>query len=156
MPELFTQDYAGSPDDFPILDIEMLISEGLPDAILSKFRVLCDTGSNGELSLTTDQAENLTLKFGKRKNIVPTRNFLADNSVVYSNEYQVTLTFKGQKMPAIVSVIDPKTRRPATEKELKEIESEEVIGILGRGIMDKYLVAFDGLATPKKFSFSTE
>lgn len=155
MSEIFTENYAKTGDgDYPLLDVEMLIAEGLKDSTLAKFKALCDTGSTGWITLTTDQVQKLKVTLGKKFNAEPEPSFLADNSIVYSDEYRVTLSFKGEKMAARLTVVDPKSRREATAEELQELEGSDVIGIVGRKIMDRYAVIFDGTKNPKHLTFS--
>lgn len=139
--------------DYPIIEIEMLVSEGMGDSGLSRFKALCDTGSSGGIALTTDQVTKLGITLGKSINVAPIPNTLADNSIVYSNEYRVTVSFHGEKLASRLSVLDPKSRREPAVKELGESEVDD-IAIVGRRIMDRYAITYDGTMSPKRLSFS--
>lgn len=154
--EILTEDYtpmrAGSIKVFPIIRIEMTIGrKTIP------LRALLDTGSDGGVSLTVNEAVALDIDRSSPIDPTPKIAQLANNSEVEELEYSIDVKFQGltKPIPTTLSIMGlTPTFTPMTERERKEAVSK-VVALLGRDVMDKYIVTFNGKANPqKKFTFA--
>jgi hypothetical protein len=150
--EIFSDEYTQKKEkehEYPIINIEILINEGL-----RCFKTQLDTGCDTGISLTKEEVKKLGITLPKAMNHSPNPSILADNSLILSYDYPVTLSFKGEKIPSTLSVIDTEEKFELPEQQRERLENEEVVGLLGREVMDNYIVEFNGIVTPKRFMFS--
>jgi predicted aspartyl protease len=154
--KILTESYSpyvlGSRTVYPIIKVR-LVTNGQSISV----RALLDTGSNGGISMTINEVFALGITLGTPINPEPVTVELADNSTTEEFEYEAEVIFEGlsNPIPTILGVMGKTpTYMPMTEMEFRQAASKVVV-ILGREIMDRYIVTFDGKAIPqKKFTFA--
>ena len=153
---LLTEEYtmmaSGGRSVYPILQIDMTINgKTVP------LRAQLDTGSDGGVALTIDEVIALAIDLGSPIDPNPHLAKLANNTVIKEYDYAIEVKFTGlnKPIPSILSVMgDVPSFIPMSGREEREAASK-VVAILGREIMDRYIVTFNGKAHPQKqFTFA--
>lgn len=156
MSDFLTEEYTpmriGGKKVYPIIDIEMTINSRV-----FPLRALLDTGSDGGVSMTIDEVVALGIDLGMPIDPTPQMAVLANNIEVPELEYPIEVKFKGiaAPIPTTLSVMGlTPTFVPLTVRERAEAV-RKVMALLGRAIMDRYIITFNGKANPqKKFVFA--
>ena len=151
--ELFSEEYSRIKPwrkrIYPLLKLELELQTTKSKA---SFRVQLDTGSDSAITLTIFEAHQLGLVLGNPIDPDGEESTLADQTTVREWLYDITLKVRGLEIPTTLSVIGKEPKRMPTDEE-KASASIDVVGVLGRALLDDYKVIFDGLMNPKKFSF---
>ena len=148
----YTPIVAGGHKVYPILLIEMTVN-----GTTVPLRALLDTGSDGGVSLTINEVVALDIDLGSPIDPIPHIAQIANNTEVEELDYSIEVEFNGlqQRIPTTLSVMGMRpTFTPMTERERREAASK-VVALLGREVMDKYIVTFNDKANPQKtFTFA--